>query len=237
MLSDVPIIKMGQYIPLDPLTTLNGMMINYIIKRSCAMHLWTWDLKLKIKQQPTIIISCLQTSFSPAGKCAQGSPHGIIPAHIHIYKDSYAFFFVGPIAVYYTVATCLEKNLTSLAHVCDFITMSITMSIIMSIAFQHGEKGVFPATLAITSWKPPSAFLTLRSQRDLKGRRALRLWKGWEQSSPIERAQVKHNWCQRPADSITDEPGTHQRREISRHHNKKHGREKQSVLSQWKMAK
>lgn len=229
MLSDVPIIKMGQYIPLDPLTTLNGMMINYIVKRSCAMHLWTWDLKLKIKQQPTIIISCLQTSFYPAGKCTQGSPHGIIPAHIRIYKDSYALFFVGPIAVYYAVATCLEKNLTRLARVCDFITMSI--------AFQSGEKGGFPATLATTSWKPPSAFLMVRSQRDLKAGRALHLGKGWEQSSPIERTQVKHNWCQRPADSITDEPGTHQRRKINRHHHKKHRRKKQSVLSQWKMAK
>lgn len=99
------------------------------------------------------------------------------------------------------------------------------------------RKGVFPATLATTSWKPPSAFPMVRSQRDLKAGRALHLGKGWEQSSPIERIQVKHNWCQRPADSITDEPGTHQRRKINRHHHKKHRREKQSVLSQWKMAK
>lgn len=82
MLSDVLIIKMGQYIPLDPLTMLNGMMINYIIKRSCATHLWAWNLRLKIKQQPTIIISCLKTSSYPVGEYAQGSPCGILPVHI-----------------------------------------------------------------------------------------------------------------------------------------------------------
>lgn len=85
MLSDVLIIKMGQYIPLDPLTPLNGMMINYIIKRSCATYLWAWNLRLKIKQS-TLIIACLKTASYPLGKCAQGSPHGIILVHINIKK-------------------------------------------------------------------------------------------------------------------------------------------------------
>lgn len=72
-----------------------------------------------------------------------------------------------------------KKNLTNLAHVYDFIATSI--------CFPCGGKGFFPATLVITSWESPSAFLMcLRSQRDLKARRGPDLWKGWEQSFPIE---------------------------------------------------
>lgn len=212
MLSDVLIIKMGQYIPLDPLTTLNGMMINYIIKRSCATHLWTWDLKLKIKQQPTVIISCLKTSSYPVGKYAQGSPHGIIPIHIYINKifrkPNILYFFVGPIAVYYAEATCLERNLTNLIHVYDFITMSIS--------FQRGRKGGFPTTLVITSWKPPSAFLVcLRSQKDLEATKSPRSMEGlgtishWAQ---VSHGPFSHNWCQWPADSIADEASIQERR-------------------------
>lgn len=60
------------------------------------------------------------------------------------YLESQTYFiFLGPIAVYYVEATCLEKNLTSLTHVYDFITISIS--------FQSGGKGGFPTTLVITS--------------------------------------------------------------------------------------
>ena len=53
--------------------------------------------------------------------------------------------------------------------------------------FRVEERGFSQLHWVITSWKPPCAFLVyLRSQRDLKARRVSDLWKGWEQSSPIE---------------------------------------------------
>ena len=111
----------------------------------------------------------------------------------------------------------------------------------MNISFQSGGKGVFPSTLVITSWKPPSAFLMcLRSQRDLKAKRAPGLWKGWEQSSPIEH---KLNTSFGLTTGANDLPIAslmrlaYKKEDISQHHNKKHRREKPSVLTKWKMAK
>lgn len=161
MLSDVLIIKMGQYIPLDPLTTLNGMMINYIIKRSCAAHLWAWDLKLKIKQQRIIIISCLKTSSVPVGKYVQGSSSGIIPVHVYMSK-----IFRKPSSLcFYSTSCCIlwREIPREKSSKLDFWFHY------MSISFQNGVKGDFPTTLAATSWKPPPAFLAYVKRQSRNG--------------------------------------------------------------------
>jgi len=94
MLSDVLIIKRRQYIPLDPLTTLNGMMINYIIKRSCATHLWTWDLKLKIKHNLPSKFPALKLRLTQLGNMLR-VPHLGLFQSIFIsikYLESQMFF-------------------------------------------------------------------------------------------------------------------------------------------------
>lgn len=99
---------------------------------------------------------------------------------------------------------CLQKNLTNLAHVCDFITMSI--------CFQSGGKRVFRATLVITSWTLTSAFLMcLRSQnKESPGSMG---WLGtvFSHLTQAKHKPYSHNWCQRPTDSITDEDGTQEK--------------------------
>lgn len=154
MLSDVLIIKMGQYIPLDPLTPLNGMMINYIIKRSCATHLWARNLRLKIKQT-TPVFPVLKLHLTHLGNMAR-VPHmapfwSTLISKRCLGSQTY-LLLVAPTALHYAETTYLKKiQQTWLIY--DFITLRIS--------FQSAGKGVFPTTLVITtSWKPSPAVLS-----------------------------------------------------------------------------
>lgn len=199
MLSDVLIIKMGQYIPLDPLTTLNGMMINYIIKRSCAAHLRAWDLKLKIKQQPTIIISCRKTSSVPVGKYVQGSSSGIIPVHVYMSE-----IFRKPNSLcFYRTSCCIlwrcniprEKS-----SQLDFWFHDVSIS-----PFRMEEREISQLHWLQLLGNHLWLFLHIW---DLKAVRALNVWKGWEVCSHWAQVKCKPHlphWCWWPADSIADE--------------------------------